>query len=278
MIKLRTIFKSPYHRLTEKRRRVAFALADSGFVWFFLFVFGVFEFNYFSPAKRFLLAGVYSLACFMAMSIHFFMIQDYLIKQLTIGNTILLICSMVVAIGTFNFCLTTLLFQWEPFSLAVLLKNQTHVLAIGTIVAPFLILIHHNYLLKRKAGIRSPSGPFVPDMVLTLRSQYGKEKLVVDVEDLLFIQAADNYIDVYYQNGTSVKRQLLRNTLGAIADELDHPMLMRCHRSYLVNLQHIRPRRPLRKELRIESGGTSYTIPVSRTYREELALAVERFY
>jgi len=256
---------------------VAFALAVSGFVWFFLFVFGVFEFNYFSPAKRFLLAGVYSLACWIAMSIHFFVIQDYLIKHLTIGNTILLICSMMVAIGTFNFCLTTLLFQWEPFSLAVLLKNQIYVLAVGTIVAPFLILIHNNYLLKKNAGILSPPGLFVPDMVITLHSQYGKEKLVVNVEDLLFIQAADNYVDVYYQNGTTIKHQLLRNSLSAIVNELNHPLLIRSHRSYLVNLHHIKPKRPLRKELRIESGGTSYAIPVSRTYREEIARALERY-
>ncbi len=152
-----SVLNRSYHLLKDSRQRWIITFSITGFVWMFLFGFGVYEFDYFSAFKRLYITGIYASACWISMVIHFFIIQESFINRLSVGNTILLVLSMMGMTGAFNFVITTLLFHWEPFSLMVFLKNQLNVLAIGIIIAPFLILFHNNYadisVCKGKAGI-----------------------------------------------------------------------------------------------------------------------------
>ncbi len=97
----------------------------------------------------------------------------------------------------------------------------------------------------------------------------------MDIKDLIFIQSADNYIDVYYKRGDYITRRLIRSSLTAVEKELEHPDLVRCHRSYIINLRHAKQKKRSKHEMKIESGGKIYNIPVSRTYKEQVKNAMD---
>jgi len=83
----------------------------------------------------------------------------------------------------------------------------------------------------------------------------------IDLADVLWLQAADNYTEIH----TPGKKYLLTQTLGSFFDKLRHPLFMRVHRSYAVNLDKVDA----------FQGGRIFIgkqeIPVSTASREELA-------
>lgn len=276
-------WRRPYDLYKKPKHRRIFALFFAGFTWFMLFVFGVFDFDYYQPLERLYLTGIYALACWLASMLNFFIVHRVFIKKHTLGNTLLLSFSIMATIGLFNYALTTLIFRWELFNVMVLFKNLFFTLAIGMIIAPFLILAHYSYQMRKQAGKHtgrqatkpSAATPFESRKMILLESEYKQGSLELDERDLLFIQTADNYIDVYYLEGSSVRHKLLRSTLSAIEKANISPQVIRCHRSYIINLHHIKScKRPVR-ELRLHFKEKDYLIPVSRQYRERVRTSLE---
>jgi len=271
-----SILRRPYHLYKERKHRWIISFSIAAFAWFFLFVFGVFDFDYFDPFKRLYITGIYAFASWLALILNFFVIQVFLIRRLTLGNSILLSFSFMFTIGLANFILTTLVYQWEPFSMMVFLKNQLFTLALGLIIAPFCILAHFSYLLRKQSRTGSKSTIFITDTSVILESEYQKGNLELDLKDLLFMQSADNYIDVYYLEGDVIRHRLLRSTLSAIEKKLDHPGMVRCHRSYIVNLMHINSNRRHMNSLKLEHNEKKFTIPISRKYKEHVYSVLDR--
>jgi signal transduction histidine kinase len=262
----RSVWSKPYDLYRRPRHRMIFASFFAGFTWFMLFVFGVFDFDYFSTFKRLYITGIYALACWSASIFNLFVVQRILIKKYTFGNAVILSISIMVTIGIFNYLLTTLFFQWEPFTLKVFLKNQLYTFAIGLIIAPFVVLAHYSYQMRRRSGRQPEAALYIPETTILLESEYKQGNLELEERDLLFIRTADNYIDVYYLAGNSIRHRLLRSTLSAVEKAIKSPLVLRCHRSYIVNLYHTSSSGRNVSELKLPLNGKEFLIPVSRKH------------
>lgn len=66
------------------------------------------------------------------------------------------------------------------------------------------------------------------------------ETVKLQVPDLLYVEAVGNYVKVYQLCDGKVRNDMLRATSKQIEDELSaYPMIVRCHRAFLVNLQQV---------------------------------------
>lgn len=85
-------------------------------------------------------------------------------------------------------------------------------------------------------------------------------------DDILYLTSEDNYIEIFYVSESSIKSEILRNTLKNIEEQLpENSDLHRCHRSYMVNFRQItKLHRKNRKLLLTLKGGVE--IPVSDKY------------
>ena len=99
----------------------------------------------------------------------------------------------------------------------------------------------------------------------------GKMQLSVRREKLIVIESADNYVCVGYLNGDQPKRVMVRTTLKQIASQLADTHVLRCHRSYMVNLDHIKVLRREKEGIFVEFGIEGIPdIPISKTYAESI--------
>ena len=73
-----------------------------------------------------------------------------------------------------------------------------------------------------------------PNILVSL--PVGKEYKVVNARDIVFCKADVNYTEIITADGAKV---LVTKTLGKVEEILDYPFFFRCHKSYLVNLNHI---------------------------------------
>ncbi|WMW81117.1 LytTR family DNA-binding domain-containing protein [Undibacterium cyanobacteriorum] len=122
--------------------------------------------------------------------------------------------------------------------------------------------------LRVRRGTASSSSPAVdaPLMISDRGMVY-----VLQIAEIVWAEAADNYVMIY----TSDKHYMLRQTLSGLLDRLG-PAFMRCHRRFLVCVDKISHIETLSKgdaQLHLKNGAA---VPCSRQYREELLDKLEQ--
>jgi hypothetical protein len=111
-----------------------------------------------------------------------------------------------------------------------------------------------------------------PPKVISFRDEKGSLRLSVSVENLLYIESSDNYVIVHYVNLSKQNKYLLRNTLKNVENSLEGSPLIRCHRSYLVNLMRIRVMRKTKEGLVLEFDVENVPeLPVSKSYETSVS-------
>jgi len=79
----------------------------------------------------------------------------------------------------------------------------------------------------------------LPSETFTL-SGTTSEKIALNISDLLFIETVGNYVKVCHLRDDQVRTDMLRATSKQMEDDLhNYPMIVRCHRAFLVNLAQV---------------------------------------
>jgi two-component system, LytTR family, response regulator LytT len=89
----------------------------------------------------------------------------------------------------------------------------------------------------------------------------GNQSISLPPAEITHLEAANKYVTIYL---SSTKKILVRGTLNELTDQLRVISLVQVHKSFVVNLQHVKAVKY--DELLING----CTVPVGRTYREEL--------
>ena len=103
------------------------------------------------------------------------------------------------------------------------------------------------------------------------------ESVTLPISDLLFIEAVGNYVKVCHLRDGQVRTDMLRVTMKQMEETLQgYPMVVRCHRAFLVNLGQV-------EQINSHSGSTQLLIkhcheslPVSRSNMAQVRAAIQR--
>lgn len=100
---------------------------------------------------------------------------------------------------------------------------------------------------------------------IVLESENGKEKFEGQIGDIVLIQSASNYIEIFYRQGTLIRKLLLRQTLSKAENVLIAlPKFRKCHRCCLVNIEHVNQITGSWPNITLEITGLDFKVPVSR--------------
>ncbi|MBN2275799.1 MAG: LytTR family transcriptional regulator [Bacteroidales bacterium] len=103
--------------------------------------------------------------------------------------------------------------------------------------------------------------------MFSFHDEKGSLKFSIKKDDLLYIEAADNYIVLHYLANQKPARYMIRNTLKRIEQDMPESGLVRCHRSYMVNIDNVKVIRKEKEGLIIGFESSSgMTVPISKTY------------
>jgi DNA-binding LytR/AlgR family response regulator len=103
------------------------------------------------------------------------------------------------------------------------------------------------------------------------------ESVTLQISHLLFIEAVGNYVKVCHLRDGQVRTDMLRATMKQMEETLqDYPMIVRCHRAFLVNLGRV-------EQIVSHSGSTQLfikhcheSLPVSRSNMAQVKAAIQR--
>lgn len=107
--------------------------------------------------------------------------------------------------------------------------------------------------------------------ILRFSDDKGTLKLVLRSENVISIEGAGNYVTILYINGSRLMRYSLRNTLKGIEQICAGGPLVRCHRSFFLNLDKVKLLRKASDGIyaEIDHEGAS-DVPVSKSYAKEV--------
>ncbi|MDR2585101.1 MAG: LytTR family transcriptional regulator DNA-binding domain-containing protein [Prevotellaceae bacterium] len=107
---------------------------------------------------------------------------------------------------------------------------------------------------------------------IPFNDEKGRLKLTLKTSDLIFLQAADNYVVIHYESIGKTKTYLIRNRLKQFEKDLTEFPVVRCHRSYMVNINHVKllKREKGVVQLIMDNEGQNL-IPVSKTFENNVS-------
>ena len=171
-----------------------------------------------------------------------------------IGWEIVHACWRLLVIATANYFFDFLVFSeyhhengyWLNHFLFVIF----YTLKVGIVPSAVLVVVAHNYRLRQNlAQARSMSQAVhqqhekqaqVPTGNITMQLEE-VDPISVQVENLLYIAAADNYVELYTLQQDRLQKSLHRGSLKLAEQALEGygPLFFRCHRSFIVNMSQV---------------------------------------
>lgn len=159
--------------------------------------------------------------------------------------------------------------------------------AVGTIVLGFIGLllvpsvvtylicrVHetHDELIRTRQQLGQQGSLAQPpaDTNVNFYAKGGRMAFSTRMSNILYIEAADNYVNLHYLNGDKEDTFILFNTMKNLEKSFIGTSLMRCHRGYMVNAQNVKLMRKDGMGLQLELERSDKVVPVSKSFSEPI--------
>ncbi len=281
--------RSPYPAVSSVRAMLIRSILFGLFVFLFLLLFQPFGLSQVKQDFISVIAG-YGLICTLTMIILNIAVPRsfpgyFNERSWTSGREIFWTLINIGLIGLANALYSSYLGMFA-LGLKGIIMFEVYTFLIGVIPVSMGVLLKKEKLEKefRSASetINSvmphdnPGQPSALSKGIELRSDYSGH-LTLNSNDLLFVRAADNYAEVFFIENGLVKQKMLRTSLRDMESALaGFPCFFRCHKSYLVNLDHVQRVSGNAQGLKLHLNYTNEEVPVSRnhtrTIRERLTV------
>ena len=264
--------------LLTKRSLTIMVTSAAAFAFLFIIIYKPFNVEHWAEVSRFVFVACVLGIVLLGMSIAAIsrIIMCYYAKKHTISYLHYIawvFVELVLMSVAFTVCSTLTGVQLdiaEAFEKSLL--NTSLILLI-----PYIITITAFTLQDRNERLRQIEDDYDKAMqqradikgLISFYDERGELQLSVTKDNLLYIESADNYINVWYMKGNLPKKLMLRNTLKRTAELLAETNVMRCHRGFMVNMEQVKLLRREKESFYLELGIEGVKdIPVSKTYGE----------
>ncbi len=265
--------KKSYPFTDDLKQNTKLIFVISLVIFMVLYFFQPFDLKSISTEDKYFLIGGLIVVVFLALSVNLllmpaFLSQTSLFKNWNVLKEILwnIWIMFTIVIGYYIYFRLTGSFY---FSFFVLIK----VLIISAIPVSISIPYNRNRLLRKHLHsalelsryLENKSNP--KPKIVHLKSDYEKDDLSIDVETLLFIRSANNYIEVFWEEENGTKSRMVRCTLLHAEKTFGNfPYIFKCHRTYIVNINQVSRVEGSSQGYILYVGSDHNKVMVSRTY------------
>ena len=239
---------------------------------------GINTFNYFLYSSLMVLIGL-TLISVSRIIMHFF------VKKISIGYLEYLIWifgEITILAGFYIFIAHKVgfidnyiqqnpgLVYWEAifeiFRKAV--ANTTWMLLIPYVIS--FLYLYNEHLIESLNDLKSKDGNKEKN-IIQFKDEKDEVRFSIASEKVVFIESADNYCIIKYLNNDKISDFVLRNSLKRLTNELKDSPIQRCHRSYMINFEHVASLKKDNSEISFEFDIPNIKeIPISKSYNEKI--------
>ncbi len=283
-VKLQRSWKSKPGFLESHKDKWAFIFFIPLFSSVFLILFQPFGVNNYDPSHQIrpeLLYGVGTMALFqfITLTANEWLIAPLLFKEKNWLQLILWIIWSCFLVGSVTFIIYNWMgnfHDWTWSSYFGFLRDCTNT----ALIPVFLLFLYfhnkktQNHLLRLKDQMWASMGK---NEMAYITSENGKEQLAIKVEQLLYLESQDNYVAVFYLDSENkLQKKLIRTSLKKLELLFEKAPIVRCHRSYMVNMLKASYAVGNAHQLQLMLQNISRSLPVSRKYVDQIKTILQQ--
>ena len=134
-----------------------------------------------------------------------------------------------------------------------------------------LQMLQYEMALANEPSVSYPS-------LVNLYDYNGTLKLTINSDSLYYMESQDNYVKIFYENQGKLQSYMLRCRTKTIEESLAETSMVRCHRSFMVNVVNINHIRKEGKSRYIVLTNNSIKpVPVSKSYFKNLIEKIDKY-
>lgn len=288
-----SFLNKPFPRTLSSKRNITTNFFIGCFVAFFLIVFQPFNISEWQPDYKFAKLLGFGFVSFLVPFV-FNSLTEFIFSKKTLEDDwkvwqeILIILALLFFIAFGNLGYSYLL-GITTLSLASFLNALIATVLLGIFPISLHVILKHNSLLRMNTTeasvVNSQLSNFASDMLqdnlpkikneemaipdaqkIILIAENEKDKIELLRGQLLYIESADNYCSVVYTENEKIKKMLLRSSLKRMETQLMHQDILRCHRTFVVNLENVKNVEGNAAGYKLYFFDSNYSVPVSRNF------------
>ncbi|TXE20275.1 LytTR family transcriptional regulator [Psychroserpens burtonensis] len=253
--------KYPFDPSIKHHILIALGLA----LWVFLFLYFTepIDVDQFNTSEKLMYLPIYGLIVAVSY-LCFIPFQNWLYKksqyQWKLSHEIVfLIIFLLVSMAVARLFYLFVIVPNEPYPYTLWYHTKSIFLPALTVILPILIIGRFAFGKYKNKKLE--------EQKIEIQGEGHYESLRLLLNDLICIQSSDNYVEVFYIDGTMLKKSLIRNTLSKVSNSF--PELLRTHRSFVINPFHF-------KSWKTEKGkhflllAQDIEVPISKTYLDNV--------
>jgi len=273
-----SFLKQPFPCIYEQKSNFASALLIGLFVTIFLLTFKPFGIEESELTYTVVKTAGFGVVSFVVMLFIYFVLPKIFTaffkeKDYTVANELIVNVGIVLLIGLANSLYAN--FFIEHSNVAYVLGMIGNTFLVGIFPITFITMIQYNRLLKLNLqdsqNIKLPTNSEQLKEVKKVTLQYfvvpnEQEQVEVNLDHLLYLESEGNYVHLHRYENSGHTKTLHRSTLKSIEDQNSFSNVIRCHRSYIVNLDQVLEVNGNAQGLKLKLKNHDELIPVSRKY------------
>jgi len=194
-------------------------------------------------------------------------------KNYNLGKELVLSSIVILLIGLGNAIFNHFILGID--SLSDLFGMIYNTFLVGIFPLTFLSLFEYNRQLKNNlkasAEIRLSAPKNTTSIELKQEPKFfllsaEDKQTSIQTKDLLYVESVGNYANVVQMEEEGLSRNLYRTTLKSLEEENKLGRIIRCHRSYIVNLDQVIEVKGNAQGLKLHLKDCDEIVPVSRKY------------
>ena len=266
--------QQPYPHSDSDKRKLLISLGTGFFIGIFLIYFEPFGINDLRSPNKILILFGYGIITSVTMLFLYFIVPKifpnyFKEENWTVGREILSSMLNVTSIALFNVIYSQLTFSLE-FKISALFSMVSYTFILG--IFPTVGIVLSNYIYHLKQYSKPPQPTQIIQLIqaseLLLVADNEKDTMKLSTLHLLYVESSDNYSTVVFVKDGQISKELIRSSLTRLEGQIQANSIVRCHRSFIVNLDKVVKVSGNAQGFKLHLKDTDFMVPVARKYSE----------
>lgn len=276
------ILRQPYPFGEKSNARLLIqSIGEGAFIALFLILFQPFGLTEWQdPNKNWYLAGYGLITTLCGIILRFIIFKTFPKyhneSSWNIGKEILSILLLILMVAFGNVLLSKIAFNLS-ISFGSFLWMLVGVMIIGIFPATFGVMLNYIVQLKKynqpivvqHHSISELSSESISEnKTLKLIAENEKDSIELSTDSFYYIESSDNYSTIYFEKQGKLQKELLRSSLTRLEGQISSENIVRCHRSFIVNLDKVEKVTGNAQGYKLHLEAPELLVPVARKYTE----------
>lgn len=254
--------------------KVGLSLSIAIFFFFFIIFFLPFGVDNYNPNHQYTFGFFLEIFYFFVPLLAFSLLNELILrpivfKEATFKNIIIWSIWTLFLLSTIIFVTYNFLGNWHNFTLSSYLEFliQVPVVLLFPIVGTFFFFRFRSLQYQIEHILTTKEKFIDKNLLIEFRGQGSKDQIILSQVNFLYGKSQDNYVELYYLENEQLKKFLIRSPLSKLTKSISNSVIVRCHRSYMVNLLQVTAVKGGNNEMSLSIDHFDNSIPVSKSYQ-----------